>query len=151
MSDTELGRLVPQHLKGSEQRKRQWRNDVGVPIVTKVVRFSLGLPSLNKFPVLHKAVDIMLVLRTSGCYENDFVPNNFSVTLCKVVVCGVIAVRIHCGHRGVSSSCLLASCKITSCKETMSTCTRLDVFSMTSMWQSQCEVGGHWRPNMRTC
>ena len=61
LTDADLGKLVLQYLKRSEQLKHQWRSDVGVPVVDNVVKFWLWLPIWNKFPVLHKVVQMMLV------------------------------------------------------------------------------------------
>ena len=71
--DVDFRKLFAQYIKCSEQLKHQWRTDVGMPIVDKVVRFWLGLPNWNKFPVLHKVVQILLVSSATGCYCNNFV------------------------------------------------------------------------------
>ena len=135
LTDVDLGKFVAQYLKRNEQLKHQWRLDVGVPAVDKVVRFWLWWPCWNKFPVLHKVVPFMLVSSTSGCYRTNFVEDNFRATSCNVVVGGVTAVPSFLGHRVVFSSCLLGYGKITGCKETMSKFTRLDDPLMTSPWE----------------
>ena len=64
--DVELGKLVHQKLRQSEQLRYQWRIGVGMPNVDDVVRFWLGIPSWSKFSVFQKLVQVMLVLATSG-------------------------------------------------------------------------------------
>ena len=135
LADLELGKLVSQFLKRSEQPEHQRRNDVGVPIMDNVMRFWLGLPSWNKFSVLHKVRQIMSVSSTSGCYRKDFVDDNFSANSYNVVLGAVIAVRSYFEYRGVSLSNLLAHGKIAACREATSKYTRLDDPLMTSPWE----------------
>ena len=79
LTDVDLLKLVPQYWKRTEQLKQQWQKDVGVPIVDNVGRIWLMLPSWKIFPMLHKVVQIMLVLSTSGCYHHGFIDDNLSV------------------------------------------------------------------------
>ena len=48
LMDVELGKLVLQNFKPSEQLKHQWRNDAGVPIVEVLA----GVTRLEKVPVV---------------------------------------------------------------------------------------------------
>ena len=134
LTDAELGKSVTQYLKPREQIKNHRRDNLEVLIADKVVKFWLGLYTGNKFPLLRKVVDILLVSSTRDCYLKNIVNENFSANSynINVVVGAVKALRYYFGHQGVSKSSLMHYGKTTGCKEVISKYTRLVDPLMTS-------------------